>query len=119
MRYDKYDGKAGGFRAPLDFDVAPEDAFTPFGVGLNANGRLVKGAGNTGIRGLLITHEAATAGSVYDVMTAGECVEAGLAAGTSYTANTNTGAISNAAASATQIDIGCTVEAKRLVVRRA
>jgi hypothetical protein len=43
----------------------------------------------------------------------------GLAAGTVYTANTTTGVISNAAASATQTPVGFTVEAARLIVRRS
>lgn len=121
-RIDKYDPISGGFRAPL---AANTNAHTgalgagtgPIGVGLDAQGRVVAGAGNTGIRGVLCLHSNKKAGDIVDVMTAGELVEAGGTAGTSYTANTTTGAITNAAASASQIAIGITVEADRLVVR--
>jgi hypothetical protein len=52
-------------------------------------------------------------------MTDGELVEFAGVAGTAYTANTTTGAITSAAASGTQIYVGHTVEATRLVVRVA
>jgi hypothetical protein len=57
------------------------------------------------------------AGTVVDVMTDGEIVQAGLVVGTLYTANTTTGAITSAAPSATQTPVGWTVEANRLIVR--
>jgi hypothetical protein len=57
------------------------------------------------------------ANSPVDVLTNGELVEFAGVAGTKYTANTTTGVISSAAASATQIPVGWTVEATRLIVR--
>ncbi len=118
-RYDKYDPKSGGTRAPLAADLAKNSAGNPVGVGLNANGRVVVGAGNTGIRGILTITENKKAGDIVDVMDSGDVVEFVGVAGTTYTANTTTGVISNAAASATQINVGYTVEATRLVVRVA
>lgn len=116
-RYDKYDPKAGGFRAPLA--GAWTGSASPIGVGLDSNGRVVAGVGQTGVIGVLCKPDDAAALEIIDVMTAGEIVEFGGAAGTVYTANTTTGAISNGAASATQTPIGYTVEAARLIVRKS
>lgn len=114
-RIDKYDPVSGGFRAPLNADLT--GAAAPLGVGLNASGRVVAGAGVTGIVGVIVSPYDKNAGDIIDVMTAGEMVEFGGAAGTVYTANTTTGVISNAAKSATQHVVGHTVEADRLIVR--
>jgi len=119
-RYDKYDNLAGGFRAPLNADLAKTSAGNPLGVGLNTSGRVVVGAGNTGVVGVICLTRDMKAGDIVDVMTAGEVVDCGsLVAGTVYTANTTTGVLTNGAASATQTPIGYTVEATRLVVRRS
>lgn len=120
-RYDKYDPKDGGFRAPLDAAIADADAWTPFGVGLNANGRVVVGGGNTGVVGVLIAHGAKSAGDVVDVMTDGEIVEIdGGVAGSPYAAAADgtlaAGAAGGAPAAGT-VAVGFTVEATRLVVR--
>ena len=72
-RYDKYDPISGGFRAPLDADVDAAD--TPLGVGLNSDGEVVAGAGNTGVVGVLWISVDKKAGDKVDVMTAGEMVE--------------------------------------------
>jgi hypothetical protein len=116
-RIDKYGPKSGGFRAPLA--GAYTGAAAPIGVGLDSNGRVVPGAGQTGIVGVLCKPDDAAALAIVDVMTSGELVEFAGAAGTVYTANTTTGAITTGAASATQTPIGFTVEATRLVVRRS
>lgn len=121
-RIDKYDNVSGGFRAPLAADQAAltgaiGGATGPLGVGLDVNGRVVPGAGTTGIKGVLVTTRDMKAGDIVDVMTAGEIVEFGGAAGTVYTANTGTGIISNAAQAAAQKVVGYTVEASRLVCR--
>lgn len=123
-RYDKYDPFSGGFRAPLNADWAVADYGVPIGVGLNATGRVVKGAGATGILGVLVVDgrveggvvksQPKKAGDIVDVMTDGEIVDvASLNAGTAYVANTTTGAL----ATATGTYVGFTVEASRLVVR--
>ena len=114
-RIDKYDPKSGGFRAPLAGTWA--GSATPIGVGLDSNGRVVAGAGQTGIVGVLCKPDAAAALDIVDIMTHGELVEFSGAAGTRYTALTTTGAIASTAADATHIQVGYTVEATRLVVR--
>lgn len=113
-RIDKYDPVGGGFRAPLAADRT--GAAAPVGVGLDVNGRVVAGAGQTGIVGVLCKPDDAKAGDIVDVMKDGELVEFAGVAGTAYTANTTTGVISSAAGSATQIHVGHTVEATRLIV---
>lgn len=114
-RIDKYDPISGGFRAPLN--AAYTGAAAPIGVGLNSSGRVVAGAGQTGIIGVVCCPYDKAAGDIIDVMTSGELVELGGSAGTVYTANTTTGAVTSGAASATQIVVGFTVEADRLIVR--
>lgn len=115
-RIDKYGPITGGFRAALAGSYA--GAAAPIGVGLDVNGRVVPGAGQTGVVGVLCKPDAAAAGDIVDVMTSGELVEFAGVAGTNYTANTTTGAITSGAASATQTPIGYTVELSRLIVRR-
>jgi hypothetical protein len=114
-RIDKYDPVSGGFRAPLAGSYT--GAAAPIGVGLDTNGRVVPGAGTTGIVGVLCKPDSAAAGDIVDVMTHGELVEFAGAAGTVYTANTTTGVITNGAASVTQNKVGFTSEATRLIVR--
>lgn len=116
-RIDKYEPKGGGFRAPLAAQLTGQAA--PRGVGLDVNGRVVPGAGTTGIVAVLTLPVTKPANAIVDNMTDGELVEFAGVAGTAYTANTTTGVISSAAASATQIYVGFTVEATRLVVRVA
>lgn len=115
-RIDKYDPVSGGFRAPLA--AAYTGAAAPIAVSLDGNGRVVAGdGGGKGIKGVICLPYDHAQYDIVDVMTAGEIVEFGGAAGTNYTANTTTGVISNAAVSGTQILIGFTVEASRLIVR--
>lgn len=112
-RIDKYDPKAGGFRATLL--AAWAGSATPVAVSLDSSGRVVVGAaGQTGMVGILCKPDAAAAGAVVDIMTDGELVEAGLAAGTVYYANITTGALGTGV---TRFRVGHTVEASRLVVR--
>ena len=113
-RIDKYDSTDGGFRAPLAAAFA--GAAAPVGVGLDVNGRVVAGAGQTGIVGILCKPNPAVIGEIVDCMRSGELVEFAGVAGTVYTANTTTGVISSAAASGTQIRVGFTVEATRFHV---
>lgn len=116
-RYDKYDGKVGGFRAPLAAAWDAADAGVPTGVGLDANGRIVAGAGNTGVIAVLVLDAATPAGTVVDPMTDGEIVDCeDLDAGTAYYAATADGVVSD---TDTGIYVGHTVEAARLVVRVA
>lgn len=120
-RYDKYEPKAGGFRAPLAADL-PATSKTgngnPLGATLDANGRVVfAGITADNLRGVVVTTKALKAGDVVDVMNGGEIVEmAGTAAGATVT-STAAGVIDDVAADATHFKVGFTVEATRLVVR--
>lgn len=116
-RIDKYDPVDGGFRAPLAADRA--GAAAPVGVGLDVNGRVVAGAGQTGIVGILCKPDAAKAGDIVDIMTHGELVEFAGAAGTTYYIDTATGAIDAVAPAVgvNKVRAGHTVEATRLIVR--
>lgn len=117
-RFDKYDPFSGGFRAPLAANQAKTDAGNPLAVGLDANGRVVLGAGNTGILGLLALTQDKKVGDIVDVMTHGECVDmVGLTAGTIITAADAGGVIATTAPGAGRKRIGYTVEATRLIVR--
>jgi len=122
-RYDKYDPKDGGFRAPLAADLdatANTGNGNPIAVGLDVNGRVVAGAGNTGVVGVLVTTKNMRAGDIVDVMTDGEIVEmAGVAAGSVVTAADAGGAVDDVAVGAGRTRLGHTVEATRLVVRVA
>lgn len=114
--YDKYDPKAGGFRAALAADFPKTDIKTVFGVGLNASGQVVKGAGNSGMLGVLVLTKKQEAGDVVDIMTAGEIVDFGGNPGTAYYADPTTGVV-NATSAAGKYRTGSTVRGDRLVVR--
>jgi len=114
-RYDKYEPKAGGFRAPLATAIAAGQVGNIIGVGLDANGRVDSTNPASGVLGVLVVDRPMNAGDIVDVMTAGEIVEAdGLAAGTVYYADAAAGAVGT---DNTDVRIGHTVEATRLVVR--
>jgi hypothetical protein len=119
-RYDKYDPISGGFRAPLNADWLDADVGIPFAVGLNASGKVVKGAGTTGVRGVLVVDKIGKkANDIVDVMTAGEIVDVTtpvLVAGTKYAGVAATGAV---AATGVGSEVGYTVEATRLIVRNS
>lgn len=87
-RYDKYDPKDGGFRAPLNAAMVTADVGVMYAVGLNTSGRVVKGAGNTGIIGVLVVNQPMAAGEIVDVMTDGEIAEFTLANGSAAAAGT-------------------------------
>lgn len=123
-RYDKYGPLTGGFRAPLAADWLVGDLNKVFGVGLNASGQVVKGAGNTGVIGALVLSKIVRAGKVVDVMGNGEIVDmdvnhAGIIAGTKYYFDA-AGALTAVAptpAGTNGVLAGWTVEATRLIVR--
>lgn len=131
-RYDKYDSKLSGPRSFLAADWSSADLETVIGVGYNTSGQLVKGAGNTGIVGILILTRVIKAGrEPVDVMKRGEVVAftlqgkpnvafAGAVAGTRFQVNDTTGVVSalsgTTAVAAGSTYIGHTVEADRLIV---
>lgn len=132
-RYDKYDPKVGGFRAFLAVDWLPEDLNKVVPVGLDVNGHVVKGPGQTGFVGVLVlTRVIKAADEPIDVMTSGEIVEYPTAAapaapgavifGDGNGSANESGAAADVPASATRVRIGHTVESRtgkgaRLVVR--
>lgn len=116
-RFDKYEPNVGNFRAPLAAAFSDvDDLSVAFGVGLDVNGRLVRGAGQSGITGVLILTKTKPAGAIVDVMHDGEVVEFGGDPGTVYTADTTTGVISDTAADEDNVPVGFTVEGDRLIV---
>lgn len=114
-RIDKYDPISGGFRAPLAAAITDTaQVGVPLGVSLDANGRVVIGtAGNSGFVGVLVVTRLMAVGEIVDIMTDGEIVDVGLAAGTKY----YTAASGALGTTNTNPLVGWTVEADRLVVR--
>lgn len=126
-RYDKYSSLVSGSRAAVAAAMGSVgDAVDntklnrAIGVGLDANGRLVAGAGQSGIVGVLVLTRHVYAGDIVDFMDLGEVVEfdpvtAGTkaAAATKWYAATADGAIST---TNTGVLVGYTVEAGRLRV---
>lgn len=114
-RIDKTQSAIAVTRALANADFAEADFDTIVPVGINGTGRVVKGAGQSGVIGIAIPGKTAyKAGSVVDIFGNGsEAVEcAGLAAGTKYYAAAD-GAVST---TNTGTYIGFTVEADRLVI---
>ena len=113
-RVDKTDSAVGVVRAiiDVDFDAADFDEVIP--VGLNASGRVVKGAGQTGVIGVVIPGRTVyRAGQVADIFKLADIVEVdGLAAGTKYyaAADGTLGTVN------TDPYVGFTVEADRLIL---
>jgi hypothetical protein len=113
-RIDKYEPLTGGFRALLGFTPVVGDLETVIPVGLSATGRVVKGAGTTGVVGILVPLTMLrNQGDAVDVIQDGELVEAGLAAGTRYYVS----AVGDVTTTNTDKPLGWTVEADRLVLR--
>lgn len=126
-RYDKYSSLVSGTRAAVAADMGSVGNTVDntwlnkaFGVGLDANGRMVKGAGVTGIIGVFIMTRHVYAGDIVDIMDLGDVVEfdpvtvgTKAPAATIYYAATADGAIST---TNTGKKIGYTVEAGRLRV---
>lgn len=124
-RIDKTHSAVGVVRADMAADWAADDFDKPFGVGINGSGRVVKGAGTSGIIGVVIPNKAARkAGKPADIFVLADVLECtGLPAGAKIYAHTATGVLST---SATHVDgtttvddtyVGFTVEAERLAVR--
>lgn len=135
-RYDKYDPKDGGFRAPLN--AAWNATSGPAGVtdlnrvivvAVNGSGRIIKAASAGAAVGVVVLGSAKAAGDIVDVMTDGEIVElaaADIQGGTAPTAGTKYYFDATAArltataptpAGTNGFYVGHTVEAGRLVVR--
>jgi hypothetical protein len=122
-RFDVIEPYSGSFRAVLAADWVAADG-TPVAVGLDSTGKVVPGAGNTGIVGIVVlVKRHKKAGDVVDIMTHGQCLEVGdtgftgRAAGIAVYAVPASGALTNVATA--NIKIGYMVESDRLVVRKA
>lgn len=124
-RYDKYNPISGGFRAAsaiawvFNATEASNDLGKMWGVGLDSSGRVVKGAGQTGIIGVVVLQQPKAIGEIIDVMTDGEIVDFTLhsgsaaAAGTRYFAPSGTGVPDT---TNTGTRLGWTVETTRFIV---
>lgn len=80
-RYDHTDPKMGTFRCAIAADTNVGDIEKLFGVGHDANGRLVIGAGQTGVVAVWVATKIFRAGKRVDPMTSGQIVEFGPTAG--------------------------------------
>ena len=121
-RFDKYENKAGGFRAPLAAAIAIADVGKIQAVSIDTNGRAaIGGAAQTAISGLICPVRAMEAGEPIDVMTAGEIEEATETAGTAFTLGLPVFAHADGTVDDTStngVAVGITVtRATRLVVR--
>jgi hypothetical protein len=125
-RIDKTDSAIGVFRAELAADVDPALYGRVCHVSLNSSGKAVlNAAGNSGVKGVHIPDRTTRkAGQIIDILTNGEIVGfeiwngtalAAAAAGTNYYSIPATGVHTTTATS--NVYIGHTVEADRLVVR--
>lgn len=119
-RYDKYDPVSGGFRAKLNAALTSSDVGVMYAVGLNSSGLVVKGAGATGVIGVLVVDGPKAASDPVDVMTDGEIADFTLANGSAAAAGTRYfGVAADGTFSTTNTGtrLGWTVEASRFVVR--
>lgn len=85
-RYDKYEPRAGGFRAVLNAAIAASDVGKIYAVAINGSNRAIRtGIGATAdIVGVICAVRPMNAGEIVDVMTSGEIVEATKTAGTAF-----------------------------------
>lgn len=127
-RYDKYDPKSGGFRAPagaafvFNASEASNDLGKVWAVGLNASGQVVKGAGASGIVGILVVTSPKAIKDIVDVMTNGEVADFTLHNGTAAAVGQRyygVAADGTFSTTATGTPLGFTVEATRLIVRHS
>jgi hypothetical protein len=122
-RIDQVEPLSGTFRGTLAAAWTADDG-VPVAVGLDVNGRVVPGAGTSGIAGIVVIVGAhnKVAGARVDVITAGELLEmsnddmTGRAAGIPVYAVPADGLLTNVATA--NIKIGHTVENDRLVIRK-
>lgn len=116
-RVDKTESAIGVVRAPLDAPLATEDLDSVIGVGISTTGTAVRGAGNSGIIGVMNPSKFANvAGKPIDIFVLADIVECeGLTPGTRYFANPAGDIVADSAAGNTYV--GFTVEADRLLIR--
>lgn len=120
-RADKSDPYSSTHRARLAANWLAADIGVIVGVGLDASGRIVKGAGNTGVIGVLCLSKVRNAGEAVDIMKRGELVGGtevivgtAAVAGTSY--SISAAGVITATAAGVRGTLGHTVEVDRFVV---
>lgn len=120
-RVDKSDPYSGTHRARLAAAWLAADVGVIVGVGLDANGRIVKGAGNTGVIGVLCLSKVRNAGHPVDIIKRGELVGGtevivgtAATAGTSY--SMSAAGVVTAEVAGVRGTLGCTVEVDRFIV---
>lgn len=125
-RFDKYDGRSGGFRAQLTAAIAAADVGKIQAVSIAAaTGRVVIGGpAETAIMGVICPVRAMAIGEPIDVMTHGEIVEvtntagAAMAAGAIVYGHGTAGGVGTVdVVSTTGKVVGKMIETTRLVVR--
>jgi hypothetical protein len=121
-RIDKADSTVGVVRADLGADLPLDTMDTIIGVGLNSAGRILPGAANTGVVGVMNPNrKVRLAGKRADIFKTGEAVEMeGLQPGRNAYAAHATGVVSTPAAAPAAADftkVGYTVEADRLIIQ--
>lgn len=121
-RFDKTEPHIGTFRVRLEADWLDADVGIARGVGINASGRAVKGAGATGIKGIVALGKARKARHPIDPMTSGELLDitddevtGTLAAGINIYCVPADGTLTTTATGNTYV--GFMVEIDRLIVR--
>lgn len=86
-RFDKYEPRVGGFRAPLLAAILTADVGKIQAVSINASGQVViGGAAETAVIGVIVAVRPMAVAEPIDVMTDGEIVEATKTGGTAWTA---------------------------------
>lgn len=85
-RFDKYEPRAGGFRATLNAAIAAADVGKIYAVSVNGSNRVIRTgiAATADIAGVICAVRPMSAGEQIDVMTHGEIVEALETAGTGF-----------------------------------
>lgn len=115
-RVDKTNSAVGVVRAVLAADIVQADWNKVIGVGIDVNGKCVRGAGQTGVIGVVICDRTNyKAGQIADIFKLADIVgNVGLVAGTKYYAVAATGVLTVTAG--TDKMVGFTVEADRLIL---
>jgi hypothetical protein len=121
-RFDKYEPRVGGFRAPLLAAILAVDVGKVQAVSINSSGQVVIGGpAETAVIGVVVAVRAMAAAEPIDVMTDGEIAEATWTVGTAFTAGQIvTGATAGTVQSTTGAGfkiIGKMISATRMIIR--
>lgn len=115
-RVDKTESAVGVIRGTNKADIPEADWNKALGVGIDATGLTVVGAGTSGVVGVAIFDRTNyRAGQRTDIFVLADILEVALTPGAKIYALNTTGVLSTTAAAGTQV--GFCVEADRLIVR--